>query len=243
MNPLVLAALFLGLSTLVTLIWLVVRAFKKHAVWGLAVLLLSPIGAALFGVRYWNDEKKPFLAYSTSMVAALSLGIYLFATQGGMELVRTAYNVQNGTLPHAANEEDTSNFLHTNLTFYENPDLRAGDQPEPGPELDETNVETNDSGSLETQDSTSTSEEAEEAVARPVRYRLAYVPIRMDKIGDYVGSVVKVTRKNVPEKEYRLTGASGSKLQLVQRTSGGSFSFKYRKRDIEKIRVLVNKPY
>jgi hypothetical protein len=65
----------------------------------------------------------------------------------------------------------------------------------------------------------------------------------MDKIGDYVGSVVKVTRKNVPEKEYRLTGASGSKLQLVQRTSGGSFSFKYRKRDIEKIRVLVNKPY
>jgi hypothetical protein len=243
MNPLVLAALFLGLSTLVTLIWLVVRAFKKHAVWGLAVLLLSPIGAALFGVRYWNDEKKPFLAYSTSMVAALSLGIYLFATQGGMELIRAANNARNGTQPQSLNKEDTSNFLHANLTFNENTDTPSGEQPELALKPDEPAEQTDDSVSPDIQDSTSTSEEAEEAVARPVRYRLAYVPIHMDKIGDYVGSVVKVTRKNVPEKEYRLTGASGSKLQLVQRTSGGSFSFKYRKRDIEKIRVLVNKPY
>ena len=89
MNPLVLAAQFLGISTFVTLIWLVVRAFRKHAGWGFAVLLFSPIGAALFGARYWDDEKKPFLAYGTSLVATLTLGIYLFTTQGGMELVHT----------------------------------------------------------------------------------------------------------------------------------------------------------
>jgi len=240
MNSLVLATQFLGLSTLVTLIWLVVRAFRKHAGWGFAVLLFSPIGAALFGARYWDDEKKPFLAYSTSLVAALSLGIYLFSTQGGMELAPTAYKTKNDTHPQVLNAEDTSNLLHAKLTFYENSDQQAGEQPESAPELDEPREETNELATPHIPDSTSTSEET---VAKPVRYRLAFVRIRMDKIEDYVGSVVKVTRKNVPEKEYRLTGASGGKLQLVQRTSGGSFSFKYRKRDIEKIRVLVSLPY
>jgi len=241
MNSLVLAAQFLGLSTLVTLIWLVVRAFRKHAGWGFTVLLFSPIGAALFGARYWDDEKKPFLAYSISLVATLTLGIYLFTTQGGMELVRTAYNIQNDIHPQSLNNaEDTSDFMHANLTFYENPDVQYGEQPEPASKPGEPTEETHDAASPNLPDSTGTSEKA---VAKPVRYRLAYVPIRMNKIGDYVGSVVKVTRKNVPEKEYRLTGASAGKLQLVQRTSGGSFSFKYRKRDIEKIRVLVSLPY
>ena len=240
MNPLVLAAQFLGISTFVTLIWLVVRAFRKHAGWGFAVLLFSPIGAALFGARYWDDEKKPFLAYGTSLVATLTLGIYLFTTQGGMELVHTVYKVKNGIHTQSLNTEDTSNFMDANLTFYENPDMRDEGQPEPTPEPGELTEEINDAASPDIPDAAETSKEA---VAKPVRYRLAYVPIRMDKIGDFVGSVVKVTRKNVPEKEYRLTGASAGKLELVQRTSGGSFSFKYRKRDIEKIRVLVSLPY
>ncbi len=246
MNSLILAAQFLGLSTLVTLIWLVVRAFRKNAGWGFTVLLFSPLGAALFGARYWDDEKKPFLAYSTSLVATLTLGVYLFTSQGGMEMIRTAYNVDNDVHSPALDAEDPSNFMHASLTFYENPNQQAEDQPEPALEHDELTEETNEPvspGNPGSQDTTDASGASEEAVAKPVRYRLTYVPIRTDKIGDYVGPVVKVTRKNVPEKEYRLTGVSAGKLQLVQRTSGGSFSFKYRKRDVEKIRVLVSLPY
>ena len=243
MNALVLAAQFLGLSTLVTLIWLVVRAFRKNAGWGFTVLFFSPLGAALFGARYWNEEKKPFIAYSTSLLATLTLGVYLFTNQGGMELLRTAYNVQNDTPPQALGAQDPSNFMHTNLTFYENPDQRTEDQPEPTLEPDEQTEETSELVSSVSPDTTDAAGTSEEAVAKPVRYRLSFVPIRMNKISDYVGSVVKVTRKNVPEKEYRLTGVSAGKLQLVQRTSGGSFSFKYHKRDIEKIRVLVSLPY
>ncbi len=240
MNALVLAAQFLGLSTLVTLVWLVVRAFRKHAGWGITVLLFSPLGAALFGTRYWDEEKTPFLAYSASLVATLTLGVYLFTTQGGMELVRTMYSIQNDDHSQTLDAENPSNFMHANLSFYENPDLQNEDQPAPAPVPDKLATETNEPASPDIPDSAGISEEE---VAKPVRYRLTYVPIRMEKIGDYVGSVVKVTRKNVPEKEYRLTGASAGKLQLVQRTSGGSFSFKYRKRDIEKIRVLVSIPY
>ena len=60
---------------------------------------------------------------------------------------------------------------------------------------------------------------------------------------NYIGSTVKIIRKGVLEKEYRLTGASANRLQLAQRNTAGTYSFSYNTRDIEKIRVLVKEPY
>jgi len=70
-----------------------------------------------------------------------------------------------------------------------------------------------------------------------------YLPIKVTDAKNYVGSTVKVTRKNVPEKEYRLIGASGRRLKLAQNTGQGSYSFHYNIRDIEKIRVLTQQQY
>ena len=44
-----------ALIALVSLLWLIVRAFKKHALWGFSVLLFSPVSAACFGIRYWRE--------------------------------------------------------------------------------------------------------------------------------------------------------------------------------------------
>ena len=47
----------------------------------------------------------------------------------------------------------------------------------------------------------------------------------------------------VPEKEYRLIGSSGKKLEFSQRAGHGSYSFHYNNGDIEKIRVLTKQLY
>jgi hypothetical protein len=75
------------------------------------------------------------------------------------------------------------------------------------------------------------------------RYRLVYKPIPIADAKLYVGYTVKVIRKGVQEKEYRLTGATANKIRLAQRNSYGTYSFSYHNRDIEKIRVLTRQPY
>ena len=44
------------------------------------------------------------------------------------------------------------------------------------------------------------------------RYRLEYLPIPVDDAKNYVGYTVKVIRKGVQEKEYRLTGATANSV-------------------------------
>ena len=67
--------------------------------------------------------------------------------------------------------------------------------------------------------------------------------IKVADARNYVGSTVKVTRKNVVEKEYRLVKASENRLEFAQNAGTGSYTFRYRNSDIEKIRVLTRQPY
>jgi hypothetical protein len=77
----------------------------------------------------------------------------------------------------------------------------------------------------------------------PKRYRLAYIPIQPGDAKNYIGASVKVIRKNKMEKEYILTDTSPGRLHLVKKKQGGSFSFKLRHQDIERLRVLVQQAY
>ena len=106
-----------ALIALVSLLWLIVRAFKKHALWGFAVLLFSPVSAACFGIRYWREEREPFLAYLGSLVVAISLGLTVFTAWGGWELARTALRVHEGIQTRTLSERDAYNFMYANLEF------------------------------------------------------------------------------------------------------------------------------
>ena len=249
MNTLLLVAQLFGLIATITLIWLVVRAFKKHIGWGFAVLLLSPFAAAFFGIKYWKNEKTPFLAYISTFTTAIVLGMYVFTSMGGWELLQASQRVQQGIFDENLTQSDAHAFMKAGLNFIE--------KSEPGPEdqqkLDLIREE------LDRQQSTMSPPTAAAApapkkqeydlrsLARKVKprqehYRLVYVPIEVDDAKDYVGSTVKVTRRNVVEKEYRLTGATANSLEFAQRNKHGSFSFKFRNSDIERIRVLTKQP-
>jgi hypothetical protein len=114
-----LASLF-GLVAFIALIWLLVRAFKRHILWGLAVLLLSPITATLYGIIYWRDDKKPFLAYITSFTAAVGLGLYVFTAWGGWQVVRTGLAVNQGIHDKNLTQQEALAYMNSGLDFIEN---------------------------------------------------------------------------------------------------------------------------
>ncbi len=86
----------LGLVTLVGYIWLVVVAFKRSVGWGIGVLLLSPISAIVFAVKYWQESKKPFLVFIGSMSASIAMVFAMFAFLGGFAVMSMANKMSEG---------------------------------------------------------------------------------------------------------------------------------------------------
>lgn len=56
---------------LLTFLWLTVTAFIRSVLWGILVLLFSPITAIAFGIVYFRDAKLPFLSYLASGILAI----------------------------------------------------------------------------------------------------------------------------------------------------------------------------
>ena len=250
MNMLPLITQIAGIFTLVALVWLTVRAFKKKPAWGFAVMLFSPVSATLFGIKYWGDEKKAFLTYITTFVTAATLVLYLFTTWGGWELLRTTYHVNRGIQAQMLTARDAEHFMKANLSFIEKSGLDIQDEAR----MEHVNKKLASEAEAKAARERAAAEAAEDdnlgidtiskkVAAKKERYRLVYLPIKVVDAKNHVGSTVKVTRKNVQEKEYRLIGASGRRLELTQRAGRGSYSFHYNIRDIEKIRVLTKQQY
>ena len=92
-------------------------------------------------------------------------------------------------------------------------------------------------------DAETPTEETAATKEKPIRTRLAYVPVKLTDINKYIGATAKVTRKNVEEREYLITGASPKHIEVAQRSTNGKFSFHFKNSDIENIRVLINENY
>ena len=238
MNTLLLIAAFFALVATGAWIWLLVRGFKTSALWGFGILLLSPISAIFFGVYYWEKQREPFLLYTTTITAMYSLLIYMFTVSGGMEAVRIAYNLQQGGMSQNMSEDFKREMMHANFSVEQKSILAEMFQQDP----DFFNSDISEENSEELDAETPT-EETAEIKEKPVRHRLTYVPVKLSEIQKYIGTTAKVTRKNVEEKEYLITGASPRHIEVAQRSRSGNFSFHFKNSDIEKIRVLINEAY
>jgi hypothetical protein len=241
-----------GILTLIALLWLTVRAFRKHPVWGFLVLLLSPVGAAVFGIRHWSDAKKPFVAYVATFSISLVLAAALFTSWGGWELLEAHKRVQEGMQNNSLSREDATAFIHTSLAFSENAGLDPEAQQQYNAmrrhlaqldEAEQARALQEAAAAARAMEELSRATISQKVQPEKENYRLEYKPIPLSDAKHYVGSTVKIVRKGVLEKEYRLTGVSDNRLQLAQRNSSGSYSFSYYTRDIERIRVLTRQPY
>ena len=220
MDTLPLITRIFGLVALGALIWLTVRAFKTKPGWGFAVLLLSPFSAAVFGVKYWEEQKEPFLLYITTFTATFALCVYLFAVSGGLELLGMTASSQRVMQEHTGTSRDT--FMHASYSAGETPVFTDGPVTEEIADIE---------------DVPATKEK------EPVRYRLIYIPIKLSEVRNYIGTTAKITRKNVREKEYLITGASHRHIEVAQHGRSGQFSFHFKNSDIKNIRVLIKEAY
>ena len=248
MNILSQIALLAGLIACISLIWLAGRAFGKHVLWGLVVLFLSPLAAVIFGIRYWRDEKGPFLVYIATFTIAATLGLYVFTVQGGWDTVRTALRNQQHMDLQFFGGNAKMTFVHASLNPVTEAPVRNGKaaarHEQTGP------VPTGTAGSQTNAGNQATSEAGTPAVtsAKPTagkkRYRAAYITVPPSLADDYIGMTVKVKRMNRPEQDCVLRSATPAGLGFEQHVrGGGTFSFKYRQSDIEKLRVLVKQAY
>jgi len=248
MNILSQIALLAGLIAVFSLIWLAARAFGKHMVWGLVVLFLSPVAAVFFGIRYWRDEKGPFLVYLTTFSIAMTLGLYVFTVQGGWDAMRTAFNNQQHTDLRIFGGNGKMTFVHTSLnSVAETPERNGKATARP---VQTIPVPTNTAGSQPSAGDQVTPEAGTPAVtsAKPTtarkRYRASYVAISPSLANDYIGMTVKVKRMNRPEQDCVLRSVTAAGLGFEQHIrGGGTLSFKYRQSDIENLRVLVKQAY
>ena len=248
MNILSQIALLAGLISGISLIWLAARAFGKHIAWGLVVLFLSPLAAVIFGIRYWRDEKGPFLVYLTTFSIAMTLGLYVFTVQGGWNAVRTAlHDRQHMDLRNSARNGQMS-LVHTSLNSVAETPVRNGKKAarseQAGPVPRDTNGLTTNTGSQEAPEKSSLAVISAKPTTAKKHYRASYVAIPPSLADDYIGMTVKVKRMNRPEQDCVLRSVTPAGLGFEQHVrGGGTFSFKYRQSDIEKLRVLVKQAY
>ena len=250
MNALSLVAQAAGLISIITFIWLLARAFGRHTGWGMAVLLFSPISAVVFGIKHWKDEKTPFLAYITTSITAIALFLYLFTAWGGWELVRTSQQVKLGIATQTLTEANVQTLMTISQSFdeqsgldFQSSSLLQQVQRDLATQAEKLAAEETAKAEAAMREQLDFGSITKKTTHKQERYRLTYVTINIADAPNYVGSTVKVTRKNVIEKEYRLISVSGNRLEFSQRAGSGSYTFKYRKNDIEKIRVLTKQPY
>jgi len=115
-------AQILALVSFVIFIWLVVLAFKRSVGWGLSVLFLSPISAALFARKYWDEVKLPFVVFASTFLASTAIGLYLFTAWGGLNFVTTIVTTISRSVSERRpiTEEEDLEVKHSLLHFLEN---------------------------------------------------------------------------------------------------------------------------
>ena len=104
--------------SLVTLFWLGVNAARKNTLWGMLVLLLSPVSAVIYGIKYWQDSRLPFLAYSLSLVSAITLGAYLLHASGTWQVMQTSMHMHQAILSKDLSGRDALSFTPVRLTDF-----------------------------------------------------------------------------------------------------------------------------
>lgn len=250
MNILTLLALSAGLIAFISLLWLAGRAFGRHPGWGLAVLFLSPLAATLFGIRYWRDEKGPFLVHITALAVTVTTGLYLFAANGGWIGIQNALLYQQVATAQTTSRAARTGFVPANLKVGAKSETQVSKSAMTGAPPAQTQAAQQNRAAISTNVGVNANAEPGLPMvssAKPIEpkkhLRASYMSIDPSLAGDYVGMTVKVKRWNRPEQDCMLKRVSPTTLAFEQHSRGGTFSFQYRQSDIEKLRVLVKQAY
>jgi len=108
--------------------WLTIVAFQRSMLWGVMVLLFSPISAIVFALTNWFNAAKAFLVYIISFLLFAGTGVYMLGQIGVGNIQKISQHVQQGKLrPAQAYQLMREALAHNGQIDFdgENPDTLA----------------------------------------------------------------------------------------------------------------------
>jgi hypothetical protein len=101
MNMYVALFLLTWVISLIGYLWLAIVAFKRSVLWGVLVLLLSPITAIVYSLLNWFEARKAFIVYMVAFVVCAGIGVYMYGVVGVGNMQEIATRLHSGKLAPA----------------------------------------------------------------------------------------------------------------------------------------------
>ena len=249
-----------GFIAVAASLWIVVIAFQRSVLWGLAVLLV-PFAELVFVIMYWQDAKKPFLIM---LVASIAMGVSLvmvFPQMNTEQFADVMEGVQSGQIkPNEAFEQ------------YDKQDAPLADGMNAGTEgttptepmaIDETGMPlamTDKAGDVKAESAAKQAKQEQESAppqeeevspfpspgkVKPdplaVKKQKAESPtirVKLEKIATYKGRYFIITTKDGKQHRGLLKKVSDSSLFMNRKLYGGNFDFVVAKKQVAHLDML-----
>ncbi len=88
-----------------------------------AIKLVAPIAASVYAVKYWDEAKKPFIAFISAFTVSVALGMYVFTAAGGWKMMKASQEVARGIRMENLTQEDALKFMRSGLDMAETADM------------------------------------------------------------------------------------------------------------------------
>lgn len=243
METLALLASLISIVLLVSYVWLAVVAFKQRVLWGVLVVLLSPITAIIFAVKYWVEAKKPFLIFIVCFTLNFAYLGYMFVHMGGPEMLEMADRMENGDFA----EEDALNFIEDTMARMDTSGLLDAQEKRDLAEM-QTMLDTFKADSQRPQAEVNDPPKVDPAPqSRPAapqkhpyeRPRLTYQDVKTFELASFINTPIRVFDQQGREHNVTLLGVEDEGLKLRKNVSGGTFDFNLSNSNIERIQALI----
>jgi hypothetical protein len=220
----------LGFVAFIGFVWLVVVAFKNSPMWGVLVLLLSPITAIIFAIKNWEESKKAFLVYIGAGAAWTAI-FMMFVVFIGSSMVQMASEMAEGEMTEAEAAQvmeqhiermDDAGLLNEADKAELKTMVRDTQQTEPDAEPVRPAVVTREGGVAPTREpAPRTASYEPPAPTKPVS---PWETVSMRNVGKYVGEKLRVVTTDGNEFEARFIGETADELLFERRISAGTLA-------------------
>jgi hypothetical protein len=222
--------------SMIAAVWLLVVAFKKSTLWGLAVMFV-PFANIVFVVKNWEDSKKPFLIN----LGALTAAFMLFFVAGGAAMMNMASLAQQ-EMAMATDPSYTFDGTTDSTMVDTGSDLAYPDNPAIVEVPESDAPDARDSGTVAYLEPSSPSMEsvlAAVAAPLPKPRRLRFGNIPVDQVDEsYVGELLRVVSRDGMNTLAVVTAVSPSSIAFEREVFGGTFEFDLTHNEIESLEAI-----
>ena len=200
--------------SMIAAVWLLVVAFKRSMLWGLAVMFV-PFANIVFVVKNWDDAKKPFLIN----LGALTAAFMLFFVAGGAAFMQAAQ------MAMVSDPSFSFDATTDSATMDAGSDVGYDDSAAPD---DDTPAARDDEAVAYLEPSSPSMESVQAAVAAPLpkprRMRFGNIPVKQVD-GSYVGELLRVVSRDGMNTLAVVTATSPTSISFEREVFGGAIGF------------------